>query len=78
MNIAGVLAAAAELTVARRLRARYVSALEGGLKRQAEDLHQAAPRFDFTVAGSMVGLDAASIRRALDDVSERKGDTDTR
>ena len=72
VNIAGVLAAAAEFTVARRLRARYVSALEGGLKRQAEDLQQAAPRFDFTVAASMVGLDAVSIRRALDDVSERK------
>ena len=75
VNIASVLAAAAELTVARRLRARYVSALEGGLKRQAEDLDPAAPRFDFTVAASLVGLDAASIRRAIDDVSERKGDT---
>jgi hypothetical protein len=72
VNIAGVIAAGAELTVARRLRARYVSALEGGLKRQGEDLHQ-APRFDFTVAGSMVGLDAVSIRRALDDAAERKG-----
>jgi hypothetical protein len=73
VNLAGVLAAGAELTVARRLRARYVSALEGGLKRQGEDLQQAAPRFDFTVAGSMAGLDAASIRRALDDAAERKG-----
>ena len=69
VNIAGVLAAGAELTVARRLRARYVSALEGGLKRQGEDLPQAAPRFDFTIAGSMVGLDAASIRRALDEAA---------
>jgi hypothetical protein len=73
VNIAGVIAAGAELTVARRLRAQYVSALEGGLKRQGEDLQQAAPRFDFTVAGSMAGLDAASIRRALDDAAERKG-----
>jgi hypothetical protein len=73
VNVAGVLAAGAELTVARRLRTRYVSALEGGLKRQGEGLQQAAPRFDFTVAASMVGLDAVSIRRALDDVSERKG-----
>ena len=62
----------AEFTVARRLRARYVSALEGGLKRQAEDLQQAAPRFDFTVAEGMVGIDAVSIRRALDDISDRK------
>ena len=73
VNMAGVLAAAGEFTVARRLRGRYVTALEGGLKRQAEDLQQAAPRFDFTVAASMVGLDAGSIRRALDDISERKG-----
>ena len=72
VNLAGVLAAAAEFTVARRLRARYVSALEGGLKRQAEDLQQAAPRFDFTVAEGMVGIDAVSIRRALDDISDRK------
>jgi ATP/ADP translocase len=73
VNIAAVLAAVAEFTVARRLRAQYVSALERGLKRQAEDLQQATPRFDFTVAASMMGLDAVSIRRALDNVSERKG-----
>ena len=73
VNMAGVLVAAGEFTVARRLRAGYVTALEGGLKRQAEDLQQAAPRFDFTVAASMVGLDAGSIRRAVDDISERKG-----
>ena len=72
VNVAGVLAAGAELAVARRLRARYVSALEGGLQRQGEDLQQAAPRFDFTVAASMAGLDAVSIRRALDDAAERK------
>jgi hypothetical protein len=70
VNLAGVLAAGAELGVARRLRARYVSALEGGLKRHGEDLQQAAPRFDFTVAASVAGLDAASIRRALDDAAE--------
>jgi hypothetical protein len=75
VNIAGVIAAGAELTVARRLRARYVSALEGGLKRQGEDLQQLAPGFDFTVAGSMVGLDGASIRRALDDAAEQTGTT---
>jgi ATP/ADP translocase len=75
VNTAGVLAAGAEFSVARRLRARYVSALEGGLKRQAEDLQPVAPRFDFTVAASMVGLDGASIRRALDEVSGDKADT---
>jgi hypothetical protein len=73
VNVAGVLAAALELSVARRLRARYVNALEGGLKRQGEDLLKAAPRFDFTVAASMAGLDAVSIRRALDDAPERPG-----
>ena len=72
VNIAGVLTAGMELTVARRLRAQYVRALEGGLKRRGEDLRQAAPAFDFTVAVSMAGIDAVSIRRALDDVSERK------
>jgi hypothetical protein len=72
VNIAAVLTAGLELTVARRLRAQYVRALEGGLKRQGEDLNQATPAFDFTVAVSMAGIDAVSIRRALDDVSERK------
>ena len=75
VNIAGVLAACAEFTVARRLKARYVSALEGGLRRQGDHLQQAAPHVDFTVAASMVGLDGASIRRALDEVSVSKGDT---
>ena len=72
VNIAGVLTAGMELSVARRLKAQYVRALEGGLKRRGEDLRQAAPAFDFTVAVSMAGIDAVSIRRALDDVSERK------
>ena len=71
VNVATVLAAGAEFTVARRLRARYVNALEGGLKRQGDDLQQ-APRIDFTVAGSMVGLDRASILRAIDQVSDRQ------
>jgi hypothetical protein len=71
VNVAAVLTAGAELGVARRLRGRYVSALEGGLKRHGEDLQQAAPRFDFTVAASVAGLDAASIRRALDDAAQR-------
>ena len=72
VNAAGVLTAGMEFTVARRLRGRYVTALEGGLKRQGEDLQQAAPPFDFTVATSMTGLDAVSIRRALNDAAERK------
>ena len=74
VNIATVLAAGVEFTVARRLRARYVSALEGGLKRHGDDLQQATPRVDFTVAASMVGLDGASIRRALDELAVTKGE----
>jgi hypothetical protein len=46
-----------------------VSALEGGLKRQGEDLGVAGRRVDFTIAASMMGLDAVSIRRALDDAA---------
>ena len=38
----------------------------------AKTFTQAAPAFDFTLAVSMAGIDADSIRRALDDVSERK------
>lgn len=72
VNIAGVLTAGMELIVARRLRAQYVRALEGGLKRRSEGLAQAAPAFDFTFAVSMAGIDADSIQHALSDVSERK------
>ena len=74
VNAASVLAAGAELAVARRLRARYVDALEGGLRRQGEDL-QTPVNFslaDFTIAQSMAGLDDASIHRALDQTAEGK------
>ncbi len=72
VNAAGVLVAGAEFAVARRLRARYVSALEGGLRRQAEDLHTPAKYSlaDFTIARSLAGLDDASIHRALDQTAE--------
>ena len=68
VNLAVVLASGAEFLVARRLRAGYVGALEGGLRRQAEDLDE-APQYslaDFTVVGSMAGLDRAAILQALD------------
>ncbi len=74
LNSASVLVAGAEYAIARRLRARYVTALEGGLKRQDDGLPQVAQRVDFTVAASMVGLDANSIRRALEAVSLAKND----
>ena len=67
VNLAAVVTAGVEFLVARRLRAGYVSALEGGLRRQSEDL-EPAPQYslaDFTVVGSMAGLDRASVLRAL-------------
>jgi ATP/ADP translocase len=74
VNLASVLTAGAEFFVARRLRAGYVQALEGGLRRQAIDLEQAAQYSlaDFTSAGSMAGLDRTSVLRALGQVAEAK------
>jgi hypothetical protein len=67
VNLAAAAAAAGELFVARRLRAGYVSALEGGLRRQGGELEQAVEysMADFTVAGSMTGLDRSAVLRAL-------------
>jgi hypothetical protein len=67
VNAAAALIAFSELLVARRLRAEYVSALEGGLRRQGSDLEQAAAysMADFTIARSMAGLDQAAVLKAL-------------
>jgi ATP:ADP antiporter, AAA family len=67
VNLAAALVAGGEFVAARRLRAGYVSALEGGLRRQGEDLVQAIEysMADFTVAGNMAGLDRAALLRAL-------------
>ncbi len=67
VNIAALLIAGGEFVIARRLRAEYVSALEGGLRRQGGDLEQAAAysMADFTVARSMAGLDQAAVLKAL-------------
>jgi hypothetical protein len=67
VNLAVALAAAGEFVVARRLRASYVSALEGGLRRQGGHLERAVEHSmaDFTVAGSMAGLDRAALLRAV-------------
>lgn len=68
VNLAAVVASGAEFAVARRLRTGYVGALEGGLRRQGEDF-EPAPQYsmaDFTVAGSMGGLDRAVVLRALE------------
>ena len=67
VNIAVALAAAGEFVVARRLRAGYVSVLEGGLRRQGEHLEQAVAysMADFTIARSMAGLDRDAVLRAI-------------
>lgn len=67
VNLAAAAVAAGEFLVARRLRAGYVIALEGGLRRQGEDLARAVEysMADFTVAGSMAGLDQAAVLRAV-------------
>ena len=67
INLAAVAVAGAEFVVARRLRTGYVTALEGGLRRQGEEI-EAAPQYsmaDFTIAAGVAGLDRASIQRAL-------------
>ena len=67
VNAAAALVAGSEFIVARRLRSEYVSALEGGLRRQGSDLEQAAAysMADFTVVRSMAGLDQAALLKAL-------------
>ena len=67
VNAAAVAVAIGELLVARRLQTEYVSALEGGLRRQSADFEQAVEysMADFTVAGTMAGLDRATVLQAL-------------
>jgi ATP:ADP antiporter, AAA family len=65
--VAAAIAAAGEFLVARRLRAGYVDALEGGLRRHGGEMEQAVEdsMADFTIARSMTGLDQAALLRAL-------------
>jgi hypothetical protein len=67
VNVAAVAVAAGELFVARRLRAGYVNALEGGLRRQGGEVEEAVEysMADFSVAGTMTGLDRSAVLRAL-------------
>ena len=67
VNAAAVAVAIGEFLVARRLQAEYISALEGGLRRQGADLEQAVEysMTDFTVVGTMAGLDRAAVLHAL-------------
>jgi hypothetical protein len=67
VNVAIVAAAAAELLVARRLRAEYVTELEGGLRRQGIDVQAAAQMSlaDFTVLRSFAGMDTSALQQAI-------------
>ena len=67
VNAAAMAVAIGEFLAARRLQAEYISALEGGLRRQGANLEQAVEysMTDFTVVGTMAGLDRAAILRAL-------------
>jgi ATP/ADP translocase len=67
IEIAAALVVAGEFVVARRLRAGYVSALEGGLRRQDDGLEQAVEysMTDFTAATSIAGLDRAFVLQAV-------------
>jgi hypothetical protein len=67
IEIVAVVSAVAEFLVARRLRAGYVSALEGGLRRQDDRLEQAIEysMADFTAATSIAALDRAAIMAAV-------------
>ena len=74
VNVAAVIAAGAELLVARRLRAGYVGALEGGLRRQSEAT-SSTPQYalaDFTAVQSLGGFDRAAVLRALAEAGERE------
>ena len=67
VNVAVAVVAGGEFFVAGRLRAGYVNALEGGLRRQSEDLAHTvdSSMADFTVVGTMTGLDRAAVLRAM-------------
>ena len=67
VNAAAAAVAIGEFLVARRLQAEYIGALEGGLRRHGADLEQAVEysMTDFTVVGTMAGLDRTAFLQAL-------------
>ena len=67
VSLAAAAVAAGEFFVARRLRAGYVSALEGGLRRHGGELEPVVEyaATDFTFAGTMTGLDRSAVMRAI-------------
>jgi hypothetical protein len=75
VNVAVAIAAGVELLVARRLRGGYVSALEGGLRRQDDRLEQVIEysMADFTVATSIAGLDRLAVLQAVGSAGSVRG-----
>jgi hypothetical protein len=74
VNGLAVVAAAAELLVARRLRAGYVGALERGLRTQGGD-HGSAPEYslaDFTAVQSLGSLDRSAVLLALGEAGGKR------
>jgi hypothetical protein len=65
VNVASILAAAAEFVVARRLKTGYVRALEGGLRSQSTLEAAQYSLADFTMAESLSGLSRTALLQAL-------------
>ncbi len=67
VHLSAAAAAAGATAFARRLKADYLGALAGGLRRHGGDLEAAAEQSlsDFTAARSLAGLDTAAVREAL-------------
>ena len=67
LGAAAAAVAIGEFIVARRLQAEYLSALEGGLRRQGADIERAVEysMTDFTLVGAMAGLDRPAVLQAL-------------
>jgi hypothetical protein len=67
VNLAIVVATGAGFAVAGRLRAAYVTELEGDLRRHGSDLEDTADRSlsDFTVVRSFAGIDASTLHQAI-------------
>ena len=70
VNVASLVTAGAEFLVARRLRAGYVSALEGGLRNQNALEAAQYSLSDFTLAESLSGLDRTAVLRAMGGAAE--------
>ena len=67
VNAAGILAAAGEFLIVRRIRPAYVRTLQDGLRRQAPGVEHPIQFAlgDFTIAQTMVGIDREALLAAL-------------